>query len=123
MQVFGGDPGDHSERVYKLKREVLQFRSAVLPLAPAVEDLAAGTVPGVNPKTADYFRDVHDHVLRVGDRIEGYDDLLTGVLQADLARVAVGRTRPPPGRTRTCARSARGRRSRWCRPRSPASTG
>ena len=89
VQVFGGDPGDHSERVYKLKREVLQFRSAVLPLAPAVEDLAAGTVPGVNPKTADYFRDVHDHVLRIGDRIEGYDDLLTGVLQADLARVAV----------------------------------
>ena len=89
VQVFGGDPGDHSERVYKLKREVLQFRSAVLPLAPAVEDLAAGTVTGVNPKTADYFRDVHDHVLRIGDRIEGYDDLLTGVLQADLARVAV----------------------------------
>ena len=89
VQVFGGDPGDHSERVYKLKREVLQFRSAVLPLAPAVNDLAAGTVAGVNPKTADYFRDVHDHVLRIGDRIEGYDDLLTGVLQADLARVAV----------------------------------
>ena len=89
VQVFGGDPGDHSERVYKLKREVLQFRSAVLPLAPAVEDLAAGTVPGVNPKTADYFRDVHDHLLRIGDQIEGYDNLLTGVLQADLARVAV----------------------------------
>jgi magnesium transporter len=89
VQVFGGDPGDHSERVYKLKREVLQFRSAVLPLAPAVEDLAAGTVDGVNPKTAVYFRDVHDHLLRIGDRIEGYDNLLTGVLQADLARVAV----------------------------------
>ena len=89
VQVFGGDPSDHSERVYKLKREVLQFRSAVLPLAPAVEDLAAGAVDGVNPKTADYFRDVHDHLLRIGDRIEGYDNLLTGVLQADLARVAV----------------------------------
>ena len=89
VQVFGGDPSDHSERVYKLKREVLQFRSAALPLAPAVEDLAAGSVAGVNPKTADYFRDVHDHLLRIGDRIEGYDNLLTGVLQADLARVAV----------------------------------
>jgi magnesium transporter len=89
VQVFGGDPVDHSERIYKLKREVLQFRSAVQPLAPAVEELAAGTVPGVNPKTAEYFRDVHDHLLRVGDRIDGYDNLLTGVLQADLARVAV----------------------------------
>jgi magnesium transporter len=89
VQVFGGDPVDHSERIYKLKREVLQFRTAVQPLAPAVEELAAGTVPGVNPKTAEYFRDVHDHLLRVGDRIDGYDNLLTGVLQADLARVAV----------------------------------
>ena len=89
VQVFGGDPSDHSERIYKLKREVLQFRSAVLPLAPAVEDLAAGTRPGVDPETADYFRDVHDHLLRIGDQIEGYDNLLTGVLQADLARVAV----------------------------------
>jgi magnesium transporter len=88
-QVFGGDPRDHSERVYKLKREVLQFRSAVLPLAPAVDELTSGRVPLVNPDTADYFRDVHDHLLRVGDRIDGYDNLLTGVLQADLARVAV----------------------------------
>ena len=93
VQVFGGDPSDHSERIYKLKREVLQFRSAVLPLAPAVEDLAAGKVPGVPRLTAEYFRDVHDHLLRVGDRIEGYDNLLTGVLQADLARVAVQQNR------------------------------
>jgi len=88
-QVFGGDPTDHSERIYKLKREVLQFRSAVVPLAPAVEDLAGGTVTGVNAETADYFRDVHDHLLRISDQIESQDNLLTGVLQADLARVAV----------------------------------
>ncbi|HEX6754559.1 MAG TPA: magnesium and cobalt transport protein CorA [Mycobacteriales bacterium] len=92
-QVFGGDPADHSERIYKLKREVLQFRRAVLPLGPALEDLAAGEVPGVPAETAQYFRDVHDHLLRVGDRIDGFDNLLTGVLQADLARVAVQQNR------------------------------
>ena len=89
VQVFGGDRADHSERIYKLKREVQQFRHAVQPLAPAVEELAAGAVEGVSPQTAEYFRDVHDHLLRVGDRIDGYDNLLTGVLQADLAQVAV----------------------------------
>jgi magnesium transporter len=93
VQVFGGDPSDHSERIYKLKREVLQFRHAVQPLAAAVEELAAGAVRGVNPGTTEYFRDVHDHLLRVGDRIDGYDNLLTGVLQADLARVAVQQNR------------------------------
>ena len=98
VQVFGGDPSDHSERIYKLKREVLQFRSAVLPLAPAVEELAAGHRPGREPEDRRYFRDVHDHLLRVGDRIDGYDNLLTGVLQADLARVAVRQNRRPPPR-------------------------
>jgi magnesium transporter len=88
-QVFGVDPADHSERIYKLKREVLEFRHAVRPLAPALARLAAGEVEGIPPETAPYFRDVHDHLQRVADRIENYDALLTGVLQADLARVAV----------------------------------
>ena len=43
----------------------------------------------MNAETADYFRDVHDHLLRISDQIESQDNLLTGVLQADLARVAV----------------------------------
>jgi magnesium transporter len=40
-----------------------------------------------------YFRDVHDHVLRATDGIEGHDRLLTDVLQADLARVAAEQSR------------------------------
>src|SRR3712207_8343037 len=31
-QVFGGSPGEHAQRIYKLKREVLEFRRAVAPL-------------------------------------------------------------------------------------------
>ena len=34
-QVFGADEEDHAERIYKLKREVAEFRRAVLPLAHA----------------------------------------------------------------------------------------
>ncbi len=88
-QVFGGDDHDHAERIYKLKREVGLFRRAVLPLGPPLHRLLEGTVPGVDPAMAPFFRDVHDHLLRAADAIEGHDRLLTDVLQADLARVGV----------------------------------
>jgi magnesium transporter len=88
-QVFGPGEADRSERVYKLKREVAEFRRAVVPLATALERLARGTVPGIDPSLAHSFRDVHDHLLRASDAIEGHDRLLTDVLQANLARVAV----------------------------------
>ena len=88
-QVFsGGDEDDHSERIYKLKREVAEFRRAVQPLAAPLEKLAEGRVRHVDASAGTYFRDVHDHVLRASDAIEGHDRLLSDVLQADLARVA-----------------------------------
>ncbi|HMJ77460.1 MAG TPA: magnesium and cobalt transport protein CorA [Iamia sp.] len=88
-QVFGSGEADHSERIYKLKREIAEFRRSVVPLAPALERLAKGAVPGIDPALAHSFRDVHDHLMRAGDAIEGHDRLLTDVLQANLARVAV----------------------------------
>ena len=89
-QVFGGDAEeDHAERIYKLKREVAEFRRAVLPLAAPLDRLAQGNVPVLDAATAPYFRDVHDHALRASDAIESHDRLLFDVLQANLARVGV----------------------------------
>jgi len=88
-QVFGSpDADDHSQRIYKLKREIAEFRRAVLPLAAPLDRLTNGSVPGLDKSSAPYFRDVHDHVLRAADAIEGHDRLLSDVLQADLSRVA-----------------------------------
>jgi magnesium transporter len=78
----------HSQRIYKLKREIAEFRRAVVPLTVALERMAEGDVPGIDATSAPYFRDVYDHALRAADAIEGHDRLLSDVLQADLARVA-----------------------------------
>jgi magnesium transporter len=88
-QVFGEREGDHAERIYKLKREVLEFRRAVMPLSEPMHRLMRGDVPGVDPQAAQYFRDVQDHVLRVADEIERHDRLLSDILQANVARVSV----------------------------------
>ncbi|GLY18472.1 magnesium and cobalt transport protein CorA [Kineosporia rhizophila] len=89
QQVFGLREGDHTERIYKLKREVLEFRRAVLPLGEPMFKLMTGGVPGSDKSARKYFRDVHDHIMRVTDEIERQDSLLSDVLQANVARLSV----------------------------------
>jgi magnesium transporter len=84
-QVFSGDGRDHSERIFKLKREVVDFRRAVRPLVPAVEALERQAEPAM----LDCFRDVHDHVLRDAEHLEAIDNLLDGVLQANISQIGV----------------------------------
>ncbi|WP_331271959.1 magnesium and cobalt transport protein CorA [Motilibacter aurantiacus] len=85
--VFGPGGDDHSERIYKLKSEVAEFRRAVLPLARPLERLMTGALPHVPTAARAYFRDVHDHLLRAAEQVEGFERQLTDVLQANAARV------------------------------------
>jgi magnesium transporter len=84
---FGANP---TERIYKLKREVLEFKRAVAPLVAPMERLATDQAGlPIDPRTAPYFRDVNDHLIRDAERIAGLDELLTGVLQANFAQLTV----------------------------------
>jgi magnesium transporter len=88
-QVFS--PGRHNpaERIYYLEREVLDFRRAVQPLASAVERLAARPFRVVDPELQPYFRDVHDHLLRVSGQMDQFRDLLSTALGANLTQISV----------------------------------
>jgi magnesium transporter len=88
-QVFSGARTNAAERIYKLKREVLQFGHAVGPLVDPVDRLARGKYGVIHPEVRTYFRDVNDHLLRAHDQLEGYRDLLTSILQANLTQVGV----------------------------------
>ena len=88
-QVFSGERSNVAERIYKLKREVLQFGHAVGPLVDPVDRLARGKYGVIHPQVRTYFRDVNDHLLRAHDQLEGFRDLLTSVLQANLTQVGV----------------------------------
>jgi magnesium transporter len=89
LQVFSEAGINHAERIYRLKREVLEFRQAVAPLTGPLEQLLAGRVPHTKGVPLEYFRDVHDHVLRVTDRVEALGALLDSALSANLAQVGV----------------------------------
>jgi magnesium transporter len=88
-RVFSPDRAGLASRIYNLKREVIEFRHAVVPLGEPVTRLAKGHVPHIHEKMRPFFRDVADHALRAADQIQGYDDRLTSVLNANLAQVGV----------------------------------
>ena len=68
---------------------MLEFARAALPLRPALRETTPLDLPNIDPHLVPYFRDVADHAVRVGDQIEGFGTLLTGVLQANLTQVTV----------------------------------
>jgi magnesium transporter len=89
QQVFSETRDNPAERIYKMEREVLEFSRAVIPLTPAIDRLARGHFDLIDEELHEYFRDVHDHLLRVGQRIDGFRDLLSSALQANLTQVSV----------------------------------
>ncbi|HVE98581.1 MAG TPA: magnesium and cobalt transport protein CorA [Mycobacteriales bacterium] len=88
-QVFSGIRNNRGQRIYKLKREVLDFRRGVAPLAQPLQKLASGSVAHVDPNLHDYFRDLASRLQRVAEHVETLDALLTSALNAHLAEVGV----------------------------------
>jgi magnesium transporter len=87
-QAIVEDPReDHLREVFELKRTLVDLRRTVSPqrdLAQrALADLAS--VPGLDPASKDYVRDVYDHLLRVGDTIDSYRDVLTSITDVYLS--------------------------------------
>ena len=85
--MFSPERLNPAERIYTIEREVLDLHRAITPLGPAVDRLARGDL--IHPELRAYFRDVHDHLLRISARIEGFRDLLSSALQANLTQAAV----------------------------------
>ena len=80
-QVFGtGD--DASRRIYQLTREVIGFQRAIQPLGEMSDQLMSAEDP--TSEEHRYLRDVHDHAIRLGERVEGFRELLDKILQVNL---------------------------------------
>jgi magnesium transporter len=88
-EVFSPGRGNPAERIYGLKREVLELDGAVIPLLEPAHLLASGAFPLIPDELQTYFRDVEDHLNRVAFRVREYRDLLTHVLTANLTQFSV----------------------------------
>ncbi|MDP1821485.1 MAG: magnesium and cobalt transport protein CorA [Acidimicrobiales bacterium] len=80
---------DPSQRIFKLKREILDFLRNTEPFLEPLSRLVGGNVPGAHDELTSYFRDVEDHLKRVVSSVHQFHVLLSDALDANLALVTV----------------------------------
>jgi magnesium transporter len=88
VDVFG-ERSDQTKRIYFLRRELAEFYRAVHPLLQPLDLLVSAEHPNISQRLREHLRDVADHVKRVEDAISTQRELLTSVLQANLAVISV----------------------------------
>jgi magnesium transporter len=87
--VFSPQRSNPTERIYKLKGEVLEMHRATAPLVDPLDKLASGHYEVIHEDMHEYFRDVYDHVLRANETVDGFREMLNGILDANAAQVGV----------------------------------
>ncbi len=87
--AFSRDNGSPVQQIYQMKREIVEFRRAVVPLQRPLTTITAAQSRMVPKEIRRYFRDVQDHLTRTVEQVSSYDDLLNSILQARLAQVTV----------------------------------
>ncbi|MEV0877910.1 magnesium/cobalt transporter CorA [Micromonospora echinofusca] len=87
--VFDRQSSGRIQRIYQMKRELVEFKRAVMPLQRPLLTLTAQMNRDVPKEIRRYFRDVQDHLSRTVEQVNSYDDLLNSILQARLAQVTV----------------------------------
>ena len=68
------------QRLFALKRELVDLRRATSPAREIFAQLTNREVAAIDPKHLVYFRDVYDHLIRVTDELDNYRDLVSGTL-------------------------------------------
>jgi len=89
VEVFSDLRSNPTERIYRLKREVLQFKRAVTPLVTPLTRLVEDDDLDVPTRARPYLRDVLDHLVRDAEAVTSLDELMGGVLDANLAQLSV----------------------------------
>ncbi|MFI7490744.1 magnesium/cobalt transporter CorA [Micromonospora echinaurantiaca] len=88
-EVFDRQSSGRIQRIYQMKRELVEFKRAVTPLQRPLMTLTSQMNRDVPKEVRRYFRDVQDHLSRTVEQVNSYDDLLNSILQARLAQVTV----------------------------------
>jgi magnesium transporter len=78
-----------TQRIYRLKRQLLEVKRAVAPLVDMCNRLMRFDLALIPEDTRPYFRDVYDRVIRINEMVDVQRELLIAVLEANLSLIAV----------------------------------
>src|SRR5476651_1472826 len=72
------------DRLYMLRRELLQLRKAVVPLVDVCQRIEHADAALIDPEMQPLFRDVSDHIRRVQEDIDSLREVLAFAFEASL---------------------------------------
>lgn len=89
--IFGGTFQRRTIRhLYELKGQLIKLQLAIAPMQDVCNELTHVERELIPAKIQPYFRDVHDHVLRINDAVDALSEMLSAALDVNLALVTVG---------------------------------
>jgi magnesium transporter len=92
-RIFSGETTRASiEALYGLKRKLMVLKHAADPLLEVTVKLHGGRVPALCSGLQDYFRDVHDHLVRLNQSIDNLRDMATTVISVNLSLITIQET-------------------------------
>jgi magnesium transporter len=76
--------------LFGMKRTLIEARKVVAPQRDMMASINAGVtqLSGLTDEGSRYFRDLYDHLIRLGDLVDSYRDLLTSVMDTHLSTVS-----------------------------------
>lgn len=77
------------QRLYELKRDLMRLRMAASPLQDILGQLARTRGELIGEEMRLYFRDVHDHTLRIDQATNTLSEMLTAAMTVNLSLVTV----------------------------------
>jgi len=83
--VIANPARSRMHRIFQLKRLLVELRKLFGPQRERFNTLSRRDFPFIQPRTAVYFRDIHDHLVRAHEMTESYRDLVINVMDAYLA--------------------------------------
>lgn len=76
------------QQLFNVRRRLLEFRRAVVPLREVVGTMLRGEVKWVDETTKTHLQDVYDHVLRATDALDSQRELMGNAVDAHLAIIS-----------------------------------
>lgn len=80
---------DIIERLHKLKGKIRVLRNCIVPLMDNTSKLFGGRVPDVCEGLDNYFRDVHDHLVRLTTNLDTIAEAANSSIQTSVALLTV----------------------------------
>lgn len=88
-EVFTPGSSFNIEHIYMIKREILEMRHAIDPLAPALRMLVTQHKDMIAKQLRSYLRDVLDHEMVAKDYVANFDERLSSLIDAGVAKISL----------------------------------